>query len=100
CYEQGKRLPTRQELADMHNYIFNTDIITATGDFYDLTLDDDKMADLNLVTVNSSTMFGYWSSEKINDTMSQGRHFTSTTSYDFQIKTNRSLSHVLARCVE
>ncbi|MFI3300834.1 MAG: type II secretion system protein, partial [Candidatus Gastranaerophilales bacterium] len=39
CYEQGKRLPTRQELADMHNYIFNTDIITATGDFYDLTLD-------------------------------------------------------------
>ncbi|MFI3301340.1 MAG: hypothetical protein R3Y28_07990, partial [Candidatus Gastranaerophilales bacterium] len=99
CYEQGKRLPTRQELADMHNYIFNTDIITATGDFYDLTLDEDKMADLNLIIISSGE-YSYWSDEKNTDTMAHGRKFTSTYSVPMGTTTNRSTSRNLARCVE
>ncbi|MFI3300806.1 MAG: type II secretion system protein [Candidatus Gastranaerophilales bacterium] len=100
CYEQGKRLPTRQELADMHNYIFDTDIITATGDFYDLTLDEDKMADLNINIKTNSSEYEYWTSEKSSDTMANGRGLSSSHSRAFSTSTNRQYSYILARCVE
>ncbi|MFI3301353.1 MAG: hypothetical protein R3Y28_08060, partial [Candidatus Gastranaerophilales bacterium] len=98
CYEQGKRLPTRQELADMHNYLFDTDIITVDSTYEDLTYNATNATYLNFSTSTSFSQ-AHWSSEKVSDTMAQGRHFNTSLSRDFFSSTNRN-SVATVRCVE
>ncbi|MFI3300205.1 MAG: type II secretion system protein, partial [Candidatus Gastranaerophilales bacterium] len=98
CLEAEKRLPKMSELAEMHNYIFNTDVITAFGNTYDnLTLNNERITSLGF-DYGFDEWYRQWSSEVDTDTYAYGRYFNYQWSL-VNLYDNRNGTGPVARCV-
>ncbi|MFI3301198.1 MAG: type II secretion system protein [Candidatus Gastranaerophilales bacterium] len=110
CGEQSKSLPTMQQLADMNNYIFDTDKISAySAGVNGLTLNTDKLAEFNIgnsfygnATTGIADYYRFWSDDADADGLrAYYRHFNSTSSsYNASSENSRAVSQVVARCVK
>ena len=78
CADNGMRLPTSQELADVATYIYKQEDnpIGAQESRYDITPDASRATELNW----STTDWFYWSSEPIGSGYAYSRYFYSSRS--------------------
>ncbi|MFI3300938.1 MAG: type II secretion system protein [Candidatus Gastranaerophilales bacterium] len=104
CDEQGKSLPTMQQLADLANYLFDTDKITASSGASNLTLNTDKLAEFNAGDsfygdTYSPDYYRYWS-DSSDDTYGYYLLFDDDTVSFNAIMGGRHMYQPVARCVK
>ncbi len=89
------KMPTMAQLAEIANYIYNTNQIQAKNDVSNLTMDTSKASSLGF-TLNSSNAFYVWSCEEGgNHKFAYSRHFNSTsTRYTSQYRYSSKLQAV------
>ena len=84
------KLPTKQHLAQLANYLYNTTNITSGEHITDLTLDTDKAKSLGF-TLNSSNSFFIWADYEYSGRYAYIQYFYPTyTMYDEPSRTSSS----------
>ncbi len=74
------KMPTMAQIAEIANYIYNTDQVQARNYVYDLTMDTSKVSSLGF-TLNSSNNFYVLSGEEISNSCAYDRNFSPTNTY-------------------
>ena len=94
CYDEGKRLPNQNELAQIASYIYSKDV-SPSGQTNG-TRDDDKASKLGF-KVTSGSDFYVWSGQEKSSTNAYSRGFSpSNTDWDYNY---RNYSFLQAVCV-
>lgn len=100
CEKDGGRMPTLEEIAQLANYLYNTDNIEAKNDIAYLSIDTTKAGPLFSQSpggTDSSPWFYVWSSEEYSAYYAYNRYFGNTyTGYGCS---NRANSNKLAVCL-
>ncbi|MFI3300763.1 MAG: prepilin-type N-terminal cleavage/methylation domain-containing protein [Candidatus Gastranaerophilales bacterium] len=104
CIEAGKRLPTMNEITDLHMYIFDNYTLfnyESNNDIYSgLTLNTERVAEFNLSqNVYSNTRSYQWSSEETSSLYASARYFT-TTSSEYWVANYKNTAYTYSRCVQ
>ena len=94
CYDEGKRLPNQNELAQIASYIYNTNVDSSRVTY--ATRDDDKASKLGFKVISGSEFY-VWSGQEY-DSAAYYRIFTpSFTNWNFGL--GRFSSYFQAVCV-
>ncbi len=94
------KIPTMAQLAEIVNYIYNTDKVQANNTVGNLTRNESRVSSLGF-TLNSSNSFYVWSSDMFRNHYEYGRNdayirffYSTSTSSSYSSKDNRSIHAV------
>ncbi|MFI3300240.1 MAG: type II secretion system protein [Candidatus Gastranaerophilales bacterium] len=102
CEDKNMSLPSMAQLAYMHNYLFDTDVITAYTQVDGLSLNTSRVYDLGFLIESSGTKYYQWSNEESSsnpDLNGYVRMFSTSMSYQ-GTGAIKSWHSVEARCVK